>query len=212
MAKHPQNRSQPRSNPENEPDVDLVKKIQSGRHDLYHELVARYQDKLYNFGLRMCRNTSDAEDLVQDTLLNVFKYLKGFRYEAKFKNWLYKIAASVCIKKRRRTKYMPERTLSLEDFLPKDKADISDTVPVWASNPINQVLNSELSNQLNAAIHSLPRKYRIVSVLRDVEGFSTVETAQILGITPSNVKVRLHRARLYLREKLKTYYEQYTPK
>jgi RNA polymerase sigma-70 factor (ECF subfamily) len=98
----------------------------------------------------------------------------------------------------------------LDDFLPKDEADLVKTVPAWASNPIDQVLNSE-SKRLSDAIHTLPRKYRIVSVLRDVEGFSTAETAQILGITPSNVKVRLHRARLYLRENLKSYYEQNNP-
>ncbi len=207
MAEQTQNRSRKRNRLESESDADLVHRIQSGQHDLYHELVSRYQGKLYNFGLRMCRDATDAEDLVQDTLLNVFKYLKGFRYEAKFKNWLYKIAASICIKKRRKTKYMPERTLSLEEFLPKDEADVSDTVPNWVSNPINQVLNSELSKRLNDAIHTLPSKYRIVSVLRDVEGFSTAETARILGITSSNVKVRLHRARLYLRDNLKSYYE-----
>lgn len=207
MATRPRKASPPKINPDVEPDKELVRAIQSGRHDLYQELVSRYEGKLYNFGLRMCRDATDAEDLVQDTFLNVFKYLKGFRYQAKFKNWLYKIASSVCIKKRRRLKHAPERTLSLEEFLPKDEADVAGKVPRWATIPIDQVLNEELANRLGDAIHALPRKYRIVAVLRDVEGFSTAETAKILDITPTNVKVRLHRARLFLRDKLKTYYE-----
>ncbi len=207
MATIPRKALPPKISPEVEPDAELVRAIQSGRHELYQELVSRYEGKLYNFGLRMCRDTADAEDLVQDTFLNVIKYLKGFRHQAKFKNWLYKIATSVCIKKRRRSKHAPDRTLSLEEFLPKDEADVAGKVPRWAVIPIDQVLNEELAKRLNDAIHALPRKYRIVSVLREVEGFSTDETAKILNITPANVKVRLHRARLFLREKLKNYYE-----
>ena len=88
-------------------DTELVEAINAGRHDLFKELVKRYENKLYNFGLRMCGDTRDAEDMVQETFLNVFKYLKDFRYETKFKNWLYRIAASICIKKRRKSKFAP---------------------------------------------------------------------------------------------------------
>ncbi|MEA3231259.1 MAG: sigma-70 family RNA polymerase sigma factor [Thermodesulfobacteriota bacterium] len=191
----------------NSNDTELVRAIQSGRIDLYQELVSRYERKLYNFGLRMCRNASDAEDLVQDTFLNVFKYLNGFRHEAKFKNWLYKIAASTCIKKRRRLKYAPDQTISIENFLPGDEAEVAREIPRWTTIPLDQLLNEELAEVLSDTIHTLPEKYRIVAILRDVEGFSTAETAKILDITPANVKVRLHRARLFLREKLKNYFE-----
>jgi len=188
-------------------DTELVQAIQVGRIDLYQELVSRYERKLYNFGLRMCRNTSDAEDLVQDTFLNVFKYLKSFRHEAKFKNWLYKIAASICIKKRRQRKYAPEQTLSLADFSSRDETEMAKGPPRWTNIPLDQLLNEELAEMLSDTIHALPEKYRIVAVLRDVEGFTTTETAKILDITPANVKVRLHRARLFLRDKLKDYFE-----
>ncbi|RUA00913.1 MAG: hypothetical protein DSY89_05815 [Deltaproteobacteria bacterium] len=191
----------------NQNDTELVRAIQSGQVDLFPELVLRYERKLYNFGLRMCRDVTDAEDLVQDTFLNVFKYLNGFRYEAKFKNWLYKIATSVCLKKRRQKKCEPERTLSLEDFLPRDEAEMVRQTPDWATIPLDQLLNEELADQLNTAIHALPPKYRLVSVLRDIEGFSTSETARILDISSTNVKVRLHRARFFLREELKSYFE-----
>ena len=188
-------------------DFKLIQAINSGQTDKFHDLVKRYEQKLYNFSLRMCRDHSDAEDMIQETFLNVFKYLKDFRYETKFKNWLYKVAASTCIKKRRKSKFAPEKELSLDDFHPVNQTEVPDHVPDWALMPLDKLLNQELSNTINQEILSLPKKYRLVIVLRDIEGFSTAETAQILSLSPSNVKVRLHRARLYLRDKLKGYFE-----
>ncbi|MEJ2154994.1 MAG: RNA polymerase sigma factor [Desulfobacteraceae bacterium] len=172
-------------------------------------MVARYERVLYNFGLKMCGEAQDAEDVVQDTFLNVFRYLKGFRYETKFKNWLYRIATSTCIKKKRKSKFAPDRELSLDDFLPQDEAAVENQTPAWARLPLDQVLNEELGRTLKTAILELPEKYRVVLVLRDIEGFSTEESAQILNLSPANIKVRLHRARLFLREKLETYYSDY---
>ena len=188
-------------------DFGLIQAINSGQVDKFNELVKRYEQKLYNFSLRMCHDHSDAEDMVQDTFLNVFKYLKDFRYETKFKNWLYKVAASTCIKKRRKSKFAPEREISLDEFRPGDEAAAAEKVPEWALMPLDKLLNEELSSVIHRAILSIPRKYRMVIVLRDIEGFSTAETAQILNLSPANVKVRLHRARLYLRDKLKGYFK-----
>ncbi len=188
-------------------DFDLIQAINSGEVDKFQDLVKRYEAKLYNFSLRMCRDPSDAEDMIQDTFLNVFRYLKNFRYETKFKNWLYKVAASTCFKKRRKSKFAPDKELSLEEFLPKDEAEKPDHVPQWALMPLDKLLNEELAGVINKTIITLPKKYRMVILLRDIEGFSTTETAQILNLSPSNVKVRLHRSRLYLREKLKGYFE-----
>lgn len=188
-------------------DFELIRAINSGQFDRFQDLVKRYEQKLYNFSLRMCRNPADAEDTVQETFLNVFKYLKDFRYETKFKNWLYRVAASTCIKKRRKSKFAPERELSLDEFFPHDEAEFPDRVPNWAQMPLDKVLSNELLDKINEAIFTLPEKYRLVIVLRDIEGFSTAETAQILDLSPANVKVRLHRARLFLRDKLKGYFE-----
>jgi RNA polymerase sigma-70 factor (ECF subfamily) len=188
-------------------DFELIQAINDGQTDKFHDLVKRYEKKLYNFSLRMCRDHSDAEDMIQETFLNVFKYLKNFRYETKFKNWLYKVAASTCIKKRRKSKFAPDKELSLDEFRPANETEIPDHVPDWALMPLDKLLNHELSSMINQEILSLPKKYRLIIVLRDIEGFSTLETAQILNLSPSNVKVRLHRARLYLRDKLKGYFE-----
>jgi RNA polymerase sigma-70 factor (ECF subfamily) len=188
-------------------DFELIQAINSGQFDRFPDLVKRYEQKLYNFSLRMCRDAADAEDTVQETFLNVFRYLKNFRYETKFKNWLYRVAASTCIKKRRKSKFAPERELSLDEFFPQDEAEVPDQVPKWALRPLDKLLNDELLDQINEAIFTLPEKYRLVIVLRDIEGFSTAETAQILNLSDANVKVRLHRARLFLRDKLKGYFE-----
>ncbi len=198
----------PSEKPKNDhKDIELIRAINSGRQDLFYELVKRYEKSLYNFGLRMCDNPSDAEDMVQDTFLNVYRYLEGFRYETKFKNWLYRVATSACLKKKRRSKFAPDRELSLDEFLPGDESAVTMDPPRWASQPLDQVLDEELGEVIRHALMELPEKYRLVIVLRDVEGFTTLETAEILDLTPTNIKVRLHRARLFLREALKTYYE-----
>ena len=191
----------------NDDDTELIQAINSGQTEKFAELVRRYEQKLYNFGRRMCGDTGDAEDLVQDTFLNVFRYLKDFRHETKFKNWLYRVATSVCLKKRRRSKFAPEKELSLEEFLPAEGEASPDAVPEWAAQPLDQLLTSELSQVIRDAIVELPENHRLVVVLRDLEGFSTEETAQMLGLTTANVKVRLHRGRLFLREKLKGYFD-----
>jgi len=198
--------TKPKLRKKKDDDFKLIEAINSGQKNLFFDLVKRYQQRLYNFGLRMCRDKSDAEDLVQETFLNVFRYLKKFRYETKFKNWLYRIAGSVCIKKRRKSKFAPERELSLEEFIPQEGAPDQTELPDWAAMPIDKLLNEELSETIQSAIQSLPEKYRLVIVLRDIEDFSTEETAQILKISPANVKVRLHRARLFLKEKLQAYF------
>jgi len=186
-------------------DSPLIGAINAGETDRFYELVQRYQQALFNFGLRICGQAADAEDMVQDTFLNVFKYLNTFRFETQFKNWLYRIAMSVCVKRRRRSKFAPESELSLDEFLPGDE-QVVDDVPAWAREPLDRLLDEELARRIEDAILALPESYRPVLVLRDLEGFSTEETAQILNLTPGNVKVRLHRARLFVREQLKEYF------
>lgn len=193
--------------PVRDEDFELVQAINSGRNELFPRLVAKYQQKLYNFGMRMCGDAHDAEDLVQETFLNVFRYLEGFRYETRFKNWMFRVATTTCLKAKRRPKHAPDRELSLEEFLPGEGEALPDQAPAWAHRPLEQLLNEELAHHIQQAILELPKKYRMVVVLRDQEGFSTEETAQILDISVSNAKVRLHRARLFLREKLKGYFD-----
>jgi RNA polymerase sigma-70 factor (ECF subfamily) len=189
-------------------DTPLIQAINNGQVHLFQDLVKRYERQLYNFGRRLCGDASDAEDMVQDAFLNAFRYLKNFRFETKFRNWLYRVALSACLKKKRKSKFAPERELSLDEFLPKDEAAIPTELPGWAAQPLDQVLTQELSDTINEAIVELPENYRMVMVLRDIEGFSTSETAHILNLSEANVKVRLHRARLFLKDALKIYFDQ----
>jgi RNA polymerase sigma-70 factor (ECF subfamily) len=192
---------------EGDTDIELIDAINSGKNELFPELVKKYQKRLYNFGLRICRDSRDAEDLVQDTFINVHKYLGTFRKEAKFKNWMYRIAVSMCSKMRRKSVYAPDRELSLEEFMPGHDDNHNKELPSWADVPLDSLLNRELNETVREAIHSLPEQYKMVIVLRDLEGFSTKEAAKLLDTSVSNVKVMLHRARLYLREELKKYYD-----
>ena len=193
--------------PTHEEDQRLIDGIRHGKPGLFHRIMEKYQEKIYNFGLKICPTPQDAEDLVQESFLNVFRYLKDFRQEMSFKNWLYLIASSVCHKMKRKSKFAPERELSLEEFMPSHSGHDMESIPEWADEPVEKLLNLELAEKIQAAVSNLPTDYRLVLVLRDVEGFSTQETAGILGISSPTVKVRLHRARLFLREALKEYYD-----
>ncbi len=188
-------------------DRQLIDSIRLGERGLFQRIVEKYQTRIYNFGLKICPTAQDAEDMVQDSFINAFKYMKDFRFEMTFKNWLYVIASSVCHKMKRKSRFAPERELSLEEFMPSEKDRVKTEPPEWAMEPVDKLLSRELSEKIREAIAGLPTDYRLVLVLRDIEGFSTEETANILHITTANVKVRLHRARLFVRGTLKEYYE-----
>jgi RNA polymerase sigma-70 factor (ECF subfamily) len=188
-------------------DLVILDRYFAGDQEAISDLADRYAGPLYNFGLRMCGNSEDAQDLVQDTFLNVIRYLKGFRGDTKLKNWLYRIASSACIKKRR-GKNRPERQLPLEAVAPSREDGPPPDIPDWTTNPADELMNDELRNRLAAAVHQLPHKYRLVFTLRDLEGFSTNEVGNMLNITPQAVKTRLHRARAFLRNDLEEYYRE----
>ena len=185
-----------------ETDHLLITRFKAGSMDAMEKIVERYEDQIFTFGLKMCGHLQDAEDIVQETFLNAFKYLNDFREETKLRNWLFKIAARVCFRKRRKKKFEPERELSLESFVLKDGLSSSYDIPDFSNNPSEQLERNELKQIINKSILSLPPKYRFVFNLRDIEGFSTKEASEILGITAQTVKTRLHRARLFLREKI----------
>jgi RNA polymerase sigma-70 factor, ECF subfamily len=189
----------------------LIERFKQGSPDAMEEIVGLYEEGLYNFGLRMCGQREDAEDIIQDTLLSAFRYLKDFREETRLKNWLYKIAANACFRKRRKKKCEPDYELSLENLVPGEGAAGRYDIPDWSDDPSANLLRSELKEVIEEAVHELPPIYRMVFNLRDMEGFSTEETADIMDITPQAVKTRLHRARLYLREKITERYRKDVP-
>jgi RNA polymerase sigma-70 factor (ECF subfamily) len=188
-------------------DHQLISRFKEGSSEAMEKIVERYQESIFNFGLRMCGHMQDAEDIMQDTFLNAFNGLHSFREETKLKNWLFRIAAHACQRKRRKKKFQPDRELSLESFFPKEGTEARFEIPDPSSDPAQDLMRSELKQVIEEAVYSLPPKYKLVFNLRDMEGFSTEETAEILEISVQSVKTRLHRARLYLREKISNHYK-----
>lgn len=186
----------------------LVAASRDGDPAALEALVESHQDRVYSFAMRMCRNVEDAKDILQDTFLGVIRSIREFREESKFSTWLYRIAANACLKKRRRGVHdpTPEQELSLDDLMPRPDAEgRKPEIPDWSGDAERALLQGELSARMENAIDKLPRDYKIVLVLRDVEGLSAEETAQALGLSVPAVKSRLHRARVFVRRELADY-------
>lgn len=179
----------------------LVRRVQNGDSDAFFELVRPYERTVFLTALSLVRNDADAEDVAQEAILKAFKNLARFRQEAKFSTWLIQIAineAKMRLRKDRRHLYesIDEGRLGDEgDYIPKDFAD-------WREIPSEALEQKELCKALTKALDSLPEKYRTVLILRDVQHLSIAETAQVLGLSEANVKTRLSRARLQMRDAL----------
>ena len=189
-------------------DAELIEQFKAGSMEAMEQIVSRYENRIFTFGLKMCGQLQDAEDIVQETFLNAFRYLDGFRQETKLRNWLFKIAASACIKKRRKKKCEPDHELSLDAFPGNGDGGAPYDIPDRSNDPSDAVMGGELKQIMDTAIQALPHKNRLVFNLRDIEGFSTKETADILDISVESAKTRLHRARRFLRDKISNAYKE----
>lgn len=186
------------------PDAELVQRAQHGDLEAFESLALRYESKVYSLALRMLRQEQDAEDVTQQTFLSAVENLPGFRGEASFQTWLLRIAAHAALKVIRKRKGL--EMISLEEATTMD--DRLDSVPHpeyiadWRQSPEELVQQKEIQHLLDEALDQLDEKHRPVFLLRDVEGLSIKETADALGLSEANTKVRLLRARLQLRELL----------
>jgi RNA polymerase sigma-70 factor (ECF subfamily) len=157
---------------------------------------------MYRFAHRLCGEPEAAKDLVQETFLNAYRGFDRFRGDARISTWLYTIASRACRRMRRRRKGAPERELSLEEFIPTSDGEFRLQIPIDGLSPEEALQNKELRHALDAAIDQLPKKYKMVLVLRDMEGVSAKEVGAIMGLNERAVKSRLHRARLFVRRQL----------
>jgi RNA polymerase sigma-70 factor (ECF subfamily) len=181
------------------PDLEreaLLDAARQGDGDALEALLKDVQPRIYRFSLKMCGRTEDAQDVLQDTLFAAARTVRGFRGASSVSTWLYTIARSFCIKKRRRSVFAPE-VVSLE----ADPA-AARTAPAPGPDPERALAHRELASTLEAAIAALEPASREVLVLRDMEGLPAEEVATITGLSVSAVKSRLHRARLALRARL----------
>ena len=168
----------------------------------FDRLYRDHVDRMYRFARRLCGSPEDAKDLVQETFLSAYRSLKDFRGEASVSTWLYTIAAHACQRMRRKRKGEPERELSLDALIPTSEGDMPLQVPGDDLSPQERLEYKQLRRSLFAAVHQLPKKYRMVLVLRDMEGLSAREVGAVMGLTERAVKSRLHRARLFVRHEL----------
>jgi RNA polymerase sigma-70 factor (ECF subfamily) len=178
----------------------LIRRVREGEHELFHELIRPYERRVYATALAILRNESDAEDAVQEAMLKAFKNLNQFRAEARFSTWLIQITVNEARMRRRRDQTSIVDPISEQqdqegNYAPRDFAD-------WREIPSETLERKEIREALARALASLGEIYREVFLLRDVEHLSIEETAKVLGITAANVKTRLLRARLMLRDLL----------
>ncbi len=177
-------------------DEQLLEAARGGDPDSLETLISRYQGRVLRFGLRMCGDQEDARDVVQETLLTMARSFRGFRGESSVSTWLYAIARSFCIKKRRRSKFAPTPPLSLDGPEGEHLQGLEDPGP----SPERAAYGREMGAALDVAVRALDPGQREVLLLRDVEGLSALEVASVLGLSVEAVKSRLHRARLALRK------------
>lgn len=179
-------------------DAELLTQARDGDPKALERLLGRYQPQLLRFGLRMCRNREDAEDVVQDAMFAAARTFESFRGEASVSTWLYTIARSFCIKKRRRSKFAPAEIASLDE----DRADLFAAAETLPRTPEESASEHELEEAIRIAMFALDPGQREVLVLRDVEGLSAKEVAEVTELSVGAVKSKLHRARSALKRAL----------
>lgn len=202
--------------PADRSDVSLVTAAQNGNLSAFESLVRRHERRIYGLARRMTGSTQDAEDVTQQTFMSAVKGLRSFRGNASFSTWITTIAVNSALKVIRKRKGLP--SVSLDQATAPDadgRIPHPDYIADWRATPDRLARNAETRRLLDAAIRRLDPAHRAVFLLRDVEELSVRDTAKALGISVANVKVRLMRARLHLRETLTRTFgdsrRQYTP-
>lgn len=181
-------------------EAEIIAAIVAGETQLYHELVRPYERSVYIMALSYMKNEADAEDVAQEAFIKAFRNLSTFRGDAKFSTWLISITLNEARNRLRRQSIVRMQSL---DEPPDDDGTVSPALlRDWREIPSEAVEREEVRTLIKKAVETLPEIYRQVFLLRDVEELDVNETAQTLSISISNVKVRLHRARMMLQKEL----------
>jgi len=178
-----------------------VRLLQKGDELALEQALTLLQNTVFSFSMRVCGQRQDAEDTMQEVLLKSVPHLAKFDSPKALVVWLYKVAKNRCLMSRRRSKFAPNRELSLEELMP-DRRELEKLSSESGINPERFAIRSEEAGMLRDAIQKLPAHYRIVLVLRDMEGLTDEDVAEITGLRAGTVRVRLHRARLFVRKEL----------
>jgi len=189
---------------EQHPDVALVARVRAGDVSAYDTLVRKYDRQVFRIAQHITQNREDAEDVVQDAFLKAYEKLDQFQGNSKFYTWLVRIAVNESLMRLRKRR--TGRMVSIDEDVETEEGSVPRDLADWAPDPEQNYTQAELAEILRKTIQGLPQGFRVVFVLRDVEGLSTEETAETLGLSVPAVKSRLLRARLQLRERLTRYF------
>lgn len=183
--------------------AELITAAAGGNAQSLERLLMKAQEVAYRFSRTVCGGPSDAEDVMQEALLKTFRYVNRINDPRAFRTWLYRTVRNACLMKRRRKAGEPDRLLSLDELLPSSDGRNAGAEPVGRGRtPESFAMNSSLRQSLRKALRALPPSYRTIVFLREMEGLSTKEVAKVMRLSEPNVKMRLHRARLFLRKQL----------
>ncbi len=180
---------------------EAVELLRGGDDRSIERALALLQNTVFSFSMRVCGHREDAEDTMQEVLLKSVPQLPKFDSPKALVVWLYKVAKNRCLMNRRKSKFAPTHELSLEELIP-DRKELEQLSADGKINPESFAIRSEEASRLRSAVQKLPPLYRIVLVLRDMEGLTDEEVAEITGLRAGTVRVRLHRARLFVRKEL----------
>jgi RNA polymerase sigma-70 factor, ECF subfamily len=181
-----------------------LKALQAGDRAEFARFVEAYSGIIYRLAIKMVSNPQDAEDVLQETFIKAFRHISGFDGRSKLSTWLYRIATNEALMLLRRRKH---NFLSIDEPInsPEEEQEPLQIID-WCCLPEDELMSTEARKYLDQAIEELPTSLRVVFLLREIEGLSTQETAEVLSLSETAVKTRLSRARMRLREKLTTYY------
>ena len=191
---------------ETKTDLELIEGFRSGDQRSFEELVSRYSEKAFSLASRMCRNSQDAEEVLQDVFVTVYRKIEGFEGKSSFSSWLYRVTVNSCLMKLRKKKQ--DRSVLMEDTVTRDEHSLL-LRTTEDQNTDQAALRRQVSDALESAIRKLPDEYRPVFILRDIDGLTSREVGKILGLSVPAVKSRLHRSRLMLRRRLAPFYREF---
>jgi RNA polymerase sigma-70 factor (ECF subfamily) len=190
---------------ETRPERFSIQALREGDRAEFAKVVEAYSEKMYRLILKMLRNPQDAEDVLQETFIKAFRGSEDFRGDAKISTWLYRIATNEALMFLRQ-KEEPKVSIDKQALADDGQAYTPTKIVDWCCLPEEELLSSEAMDYLDRAVDQLSESMRITFLLRDLEGLSTRETAEVLDISEAAVKTRLSRARMHLRERLSGYY------
>ncbi len=180
---------------------EAIALLKQGQGQALEQALELLQNTVFSFSMKVCGQREDAEDTMQEVLLKSLPYLPRFDSPKALVVWLYKVAKNRCLMSRRKSKFAPKENLSLEDLMP-GRQELEKLAGNHDVTPETSAMRSEATRHLREAVQKLPPPYRIVLVLHDMEGLSDEEVGEITGLRPGTVRVRLHRARLFVRKEL----------